>query len=138
MRKLGILCVFGLLGMASTFYATSQLHPATQDITVGCGVIEGRVLDKSGHPVVGVKVSSMINDRPPRGRLLSTLTDDEGRFELTCAQPGRNVVYVSKEDEYYPDTFMNPFVDAKLIPVVNVAEQGITRGVEVHLPPQRK
>jgi len=122
--------------MASTFYATGQIYRSAQDISVGCGVIEGRVVDKIGHPVVGVKVSSMINDRPPRGRLLSTLTDDEGRFELTCAQPGRNMVYVSKEDEYYPDTFMSPFVDAKLIPVVNVVERGITRGVEVHLPPK--
>lgn len=136
MRKRRILCVFGLLAMGSTFCATGQVYQSDHDIAVGCGVIEGRVLDKIGHPVVGVKVSSMINDRPPRGRLLSTLTDDEGRFQLTCAQPGRNVVYVSKEDEYYPDTFMNPFVDAKLIPVVNVVEQGITRGVEVHLPPK--
>lgn len=136
MRMQGILCVFGLLGIASTFYATGQIHRSAQNVAVGCGVIEGRVVDEIGHPVVGAKVSSMINDRPPRGRLLSTLTDDEGRFELACAQPGRNMVYVSKEDEYYPDTFMSPFVDSKLIPVVNVVERGITNGVEVHLPPQ--
>jgi hypothetical protein len=136
MTKRGILCVFGLLGMGSTFYATGPIYRSPQNIAVGCGVIEGRVVDEMGHPVVGAKVSSMINDRPPRGRLLSTLTDDQGRFELTCAQPGRNMVYVSKEDEYYPDTFLSPFVDAKLIPVVNVAERGVTKGVEVHLPPK--
>jgi hypothetical protein len=136
MRKQVILCVFGLLGMGSAFYATGPIYRSAQSIAVGCGVIEGRVVDEIGHPVAGAKVSSMINDRPPRGRLFSTLTDKEGRFELTCAQPGRNMVYVSKEDEYYPDTFMSPFVDAKLIPVVNVVERGITKGVEVHLPPK--
>ena len=31
---------------------------------------------------------------------------------------------------------MSPFVDAKLIPVVNVYEQGVTGNVDVHLPPK--
>ena len=67
---------------------------------------------------------------------MSSLTDAKGRFTLTCAQPGSNRVYVSKEDQYYPDTFLNPFVDTKLIRIVNVVEQGVTEGVQVHLPPR--
>ena len=136
MRTRVILFLFALLEMSVSFDAFTPLKGSIQNIAAGCGVIEGRVLDQAGHPVTGAKVSSMINDRPPRGRLMWALSDAEGRFTLTCAQPGSNMVYVSKEDEYYPDTFLSPFVDVKLIPVVNVDEQGVTGNVEVHLPPK--
>lgn len=131
-----LLFLFAVLGMSASFHAVTPFYGSSQNIAVGCGVIEGRVLDEDGRPVTGARVSSMVNDRPPRGRLTAALSDAEGRFTLTCAQPGRNMVYVSKEDEYYPDTFLNPFVEAKIIPVVNVAEQRVTENVEVHLPPK--
>jgi carboxypeptidase family protein len=136
MRKQVVVCLFGVLGMSSTFYAITPFQPSDQEIVAGCGVVKGRVVNETGHPVAGAKVSSMITDRPPRGRLMSSLTDAQGKFTLTCAQPGSNRVYVSKEDQYYPDTFLSPFVDAELVPIVNVVEQGITESVEVHLPPR--
>jgi carboxypeptidase family protein len=136
MRKQVISCLVGVLGMSSTLYATTPFQPSDQEIVAGCGVVKGRVVDQTGHAVAGAKVSSMITDRPPRGRLMSSLTDAQGQFTLRCAQPGSNRVYVSKEDQYYPDTFLSPFVDPKLVPIVNVVEQGITEGVEVHLPPR--
>ena len=124
--------VFALVG---TSYVVSSQQQPVQAIAPGYGAIEGRVLDEKGHPVSGAKVSSMILDYPP-GRLFSAETDAQGHFSLRYARPGRNAVYVGKEDEYYPDTFLSPFVDAKLVPVVNVVEQSVTEGVEVRLPPR--
>lgn len=116
--------------MSSPLCAITPLEPSDQGIVAGCGVVKGRVVNDSGHPVAGAKVSSMITDRPPRGRLMSSQTDARGEFTIRCAQPGPNRVYVSKEDQYYPDTFLSPFVDARIIPFVNVVEQGVTEGVE--------
>lgn len=70
--------------MSSTFYAITPFQHSDQEIVGGCGVVEGRVVDETGHPVAVAKVSSMITDRPPRGRLMSSLTDAQGRFTLTC------------------------------------------------------
>lgn len=124
-----------VLGPGGTLDATGTSQQPVPGIAPGYGVIEGRVVDAMGRAVPGVKVSSMILDHPP-GRLFSAETDAEGRFSLRYARTGRNAVYVGKADEYYPDTFLNPFVDAKRVPIVNVVEQGVTRGVEVHLPPR--
>lgn len=136
MRRQMILCLLGVLGTSSAFSAVTPFQHHDREGVAGCGVIAGQVLDETGSPVAGATVSSMITDRPPRARLKSSLTDEQGRFILTCAQPGSNRVYVSKEDQYYPNTFLSPFVDAKLIPLVDVLEQGVTEGVEVHLPPR--
>ena len=134
-QKVFCLLLAGVLGLGGTSYGMTTLRQSAPAIARGYGAIEGRVLDEMGHPVSGAKVSSMILDYPP-GRLFSSETDAQGRFSLRYARPGRNAVYVGKEDEYYPDTFLSPFVDAKLIPIVNVVEQAVTEAVEVRLPPK--
>lgn len=134
-QKVFWLLMAGLLGLGGNSQGRSTLRQSAPGIAPGYGAIEGRVLDETGRPVSGAKVSSMILDYPP-GRLFFAETDAQGHFSLRYARPGRNAVYVGKEDEYYPDTFLSPFVDAKLIPVVNVVEQAVTEGVEVHLPPK--
>ena len=129
------LLMASMIGLGSASYPVRTLQQPVRGIAPGYGAIEGRVLDEKGHPVSGAKVSSMILDYPP-GRLFSAETDAQGHFSLRYARPGRNAVYVGKEDEYYPDTFLSPFVDAKLVPIVNVVEQAVTEGVEVRLPPK--
>lgn len=124
------------LGTGGVFYALSPRQQVSQDIAPGCGVVRGRVVDERGRPVSGVKVYSMILDRPPRGREFSTVTDQQGLFFLGCAEPGRNAIYVAKEEENYPDTLRTPFIDNRLIPVVNVSNRQVTRDVEIRLPPK--
>ena len=63
-------------------------------------------------------------------------TDSNGRFLIKCAQPGRNGISVSKEDDYYPDTLFTSFLDSRLTLAVDVADGQAVRGVEAHLPPQ--
>jgi hypothetical protein len=105
-------------------------------IAPGCAMIEGRVLGEAGQPLAGAKVYSMVIDHPPRGRLLSTMTDAEGKFSLKCAEPGKNGVYVSKEEDGYPDSLVTPFLERSLIPVVDAPDQKAIAGVEVHAPPK--
>jgi hypothetical protein len=95
------------------------------------------VIAQNGVPVSGVRVYAMVADRPPRARSADVIaiTDENGGFFLGCVEPGRSGVY-TKEDNYYPDTLRAPFIDPRLITKVNVANQGVTRGVEVHLPPK--
>jgi len=45
-------------------------------------------------------------------------------------------MYIAKEDEWYPDTLLTPFMDAKLNPVVIAIDQQTGRGIEVHLGPR--
>lgn len=104
-----------------------------QNSKPGCGVVKGRVLDATNHLVADVKVYSLILDRPPRGREYSTTTDAQGQFTLTCAELGKNSIYVAKEDDGYPDTFLTPFIDPKSITVVDVKNQSPAR-VDVRLP----
>jgi hypothetical protein len=85
--------------------------------------------------VAGVKVYSLILDRPPRGREYSTTTDSQGKFSLTCAELGKNSVYVAKEGEGYPDTLLTPFIDPRSVTIINVTAQSKDE-VEVHLPPK--
>lgn len=101
----------------------------------GCGVVTGRVLDDSNHPVAGVTVYSLITDRPPRGRISSAMTDDQGTFTLTCAEIGRNSIHVAKVDDGYPDTLLTPFMDAKSIVVVDVKHERPST-LDVRLPPR--
>ena len=131
--------LFVLVLMAPQLTATApietRLVPRSQITKTGCGLIKGRVLDGAGHPVAGVKIYSLIMDRPPRGREYSTTTDTQGEFSLTCAELGKNSVYIAKEGDGYPDTLLTPFIDPKSVPIINVTAQSRDE-VEVHLPPK--
>jgi hypothetical protein len=122
--------------VAGSFYTFSQ-SPA-QDVMPGCGAIRGRVVDQNSAPVSGVRIYAMIADHPPQATSgdVSAITDKNGTFFLGCAEPGRNGVYTVKEDDYYPDTLLTPFIDPRFVTAVNVINQQVVRGIEVHLPPK--
>src|SRR5438132_1769724 len=135
-RTIFSLIIVIVFGANAGFYAVTGFRQSDHGISPGCGVIEGRVLDEKGQPVIGAKVTSWVLDYPGPGRIFSTDTDTQGNFILTCAKPGRNAIHVGKEDEGYPSTFEIPFIDPKLIPVITVSEQKVSRGVEVRLGPK--
>ena len=101
-----------------------------------CAVIEGLVIDPAGEPVAGVRVYTMAVDRPPRGRVLFATTDKHGAFSVRCAEPGKNRIYVSKEEDGYGDTAFTPFLDSSFVPIINAIDQHVVRGIEVRLPPR--
>ena len=137
MRKLlGVLLVVATIsiGVQDCPRAIARNGLASKD----CGVIEGRVINERGLPVNRATVHSFLLDRPPRARggEVRTETDQNGTFSLACVEAGRNGVYAGKEDEYYPDTLLTPFVDPKSIPVVSVLVGRTTKHLEVRIGPK--
>jgi hypothetical protein len=134
-HKIALLFSLFVLVIGS-FYTFSQ--SVGRDIPPGCGVIRGRVIDQNSVPVSGVRVYAMVADHPPRATSsdVHAITDENGAFFLGCAEPGRNGVYTVKEDDFYPDTFLTPFVDPRFFTAVDVTDQQVVRGVEVYLPPK--
>jgi hypothetical protein len=130
--------LLGLIILATIRSGADSSHQQQPDFEIasGCGVVEGRVLDSQGHPVAQAKVYSFVLDHPGRGRVRYAVSSPLGNFILGCAEPGRNAIYVSKEDEDYPDTLLTPFIDPKIVPIINVSEQRTIRGVEVRLSPR--
>ena len=107
-------------------------------VSQNCAVIEGRVINERGLPVNRATVHSFLLDRPPRARggEVRTETDQNGTFSLSCVDAGLNGVYVGKEDEYYPDTLLTPFIDAKSIPLVSVPGGRFTKHLEIRIGPK--
>jgi hypothetical protein len=134
--KILFLAFLALLFTSALPFGRAVGHLQGGEIAPGCAVIEGRVVDEAGQPLVGAKVYSMVIDHPGRGRLPSTITDAEGRFSLKCAELGKNGVYVSKEGDGYPDSLFTPFLDRSLIPIVDAPDQKTIAGLEVHAPPR--
>jgi hypothetical protein len=128
---IAIALAYALYPAAIPFRLTAQEPTAP-----GCGRVEGRVTDQDGLPLEQVRVYSLVNDRPGRGRVHDTQTGSDGRFILDCVEPGPNGIYVSKEEEGYPDTYWTPFISRDLIPFVNVVGQETIRGVEIRLGPK--
>ena len=108
-----------------------------KDISPQFGAIEGRVLDTQGNPIAGAKVDTYPLDRPDASAPPITYvayTDEKGRFFLDGVLPGRHMVYASKEDQGYPDTFFAFFVaDPEAVPKVSVSDKQVTQGVDIRL-----
>jgi hypothetical protein len=134
-HKIALLFSLSVLVVGS-FYTFSQ--SVDQDIPPGCGGIRGRVIDQNSVPVSGVRVYAMIANRPPRAESsdVYAISDEHGAFFLGCVEPGRNGVYTVKEDDYYPDTLLTPFLDPRVGTAVDVPDRQVVRGVEVQLPPK--
>src|SRR5260370_30171386 len=91
------------LFLNATPRGVAVVHQQGTEIPPGCAVIEGRVVDDAGRPLAGATVYSLAVDHPPRGRLLSTVTDAEGRFSLKCAEPGKNGVSFTQDTDQRPE-----------------------------------
>src|SRR5438046_2896446 len=102
-KQIGLLTAVIIIVWISTSFSIVENRGIRQAIAGNCGSIEGRVLDKNGLPVSGAKVYSEATDHPsgPNSARASSETDSKGRFFIGCAEPGRNGVGVTKEDEYY-------------------------------------
>jgi len=59
--------------------------------------IAGRVIDESGSPVLGARVSAGSRGRFSFGGGNSVTSDEDGRFELSGVEPGTHSVRASKE-----------------------------------------
>jgi len=123
------LTIFGV------YYVKSQTGSNQKTVCEGCETsnqgcsISGRVIDINNVPIAGAKVSSMISDRPPRGRILYSFTNEDGRFVLGNVECGDNIIMAEKEEDGYPDplsilsdeVFPSVFVEAgKQMPEVEV------------------
>src|SRR6266576_530141 len=129
--------VFSLIFIGCCTSTESSQVPQTTDSR--CGVVRGRVVDQKGVPVSGVRVYSMIMDRPPRARSADrgTGTDENGAFSLSCVEPGTNGIYVNKEADYYADTMLTPFfTKPSLAPTLHITGGQAINGVEIHLGPR--
>jgi len=76
------------------------------------GVIEGRVLDGAGRPVVAAKVWVEERGRPRTGALHYVATDTEGYFRIAYLRVGIYEVFVSAE---HPPAFLSkPLASVRL------------------------
>ena len=89
-------------------------------------VVEGRVLDRSGRPVVGVAVTAI-----PRGRDIewspAATTDADGKFTLTLYAPADYAFFISRDGR----TVITPDPDDPLRVVVSVQPGQRRTGVEL-------
>ncbi|HSK71706.1 MAG TPA: carboxypeptidase-like regulatory domain-containing protein [Pyrinomonadaceae bacterium] len=123
------LTIFGV------YYVKSQINSNQKTVCEGCETsnqgcsISGRVIDINNNPIAEAKVSSMISDRPPRGRVLYSFTNEDGRFVLGNVECGDNIITAEKEEDGYPqplsilsdELFPSVFVEAgKQMPEVEV------------------
>lgn len=88
------------------YYLTSPVPSAMKNAGTKQSeyTVAGRVIDENNRPVAGVRVSSMIADKPPRGRMSMSRTDKEGRFRLGNVEPGDNFIITEKEEDGYAST----------------------------------
>jgi hypothetical protein len=135
------------LTLAAAVLAASELNSRTtarnicQTSPSNDGAIEGRVVDIDDRTVAGVSVYIVTLEHPlPAGprppSQTVTRSDDEGRFYIGSVTPGRYSIEYAKEEEGYPDTAHLHFLDPSAVPQVQVRENEVARGVEIHLGPK--
>jgi large repetitive protein len=73
------------------------------------GLIRGEATDSSGTPISGAKVYC---ERPGLvTKVTPTITDGNGKFEISGLAVGTYLVFASKEEAGFPDTFSSFYAD---------------------------
>jgi hypothetical protein len=127
-----LLSTMQLIGPANAAIPNRLRHPQDR-----CGIVRGRVIDEKGNPVDRVRVFAIAVNHPPNMRSeTETETDPRGEFSLPCLEPGPNAIWISKEREYYPNTFSSLFPGDWKNPLVRISAGEAINGLEVRLPPQ--
>jgi Carboxypeptidase regulatory-like domain len=100
--------------------------------------VTGRVVDASGRPVVGARISMMPLDVAVNGGMpREPITNQEGRYRLVSpAYPGRTRLCAVKENAGYPNTQYLLFASGKeTMPEVHLTPGGQFDGVDIRLDP---
>lgn len=95
--------------------------------------IEGQVINALGEPVGGAKICAERDDALS-SRVLSTHSDDLGRFRIEVEEPGSYTVCGSKEEDGYPLNLSGFHrEDGVPVPKVNVEPNQTVSGVILQL-----
>lgn len=96
--------------VVTVMLAVSGFHvltktPEPQSVSAGKpGEIVGRVVDLQGQPVPKAKVHVRLVGANPTGRIIFYWADAEGNFSIKGLASGEYDIFVSKEEDGFPDT----------------------------------
>jgi hypothetical protein len=126
---------------ASNGFSISGSATASLEIVLSdkAGRIEGTILERSGRPMPGIEAVLLPireADRTP-GRVMASMSDQHGRFDLQSVPPGDYRLFAWEELEpfaYYDADFVRPFMTVGT--AIRVSE-GSRHSVEVETIPPR-
>ncbi len=97
------------------------------------GSITGRVLDESGKPVAGGKVSAQTTG-PSAGGIYETFTDSSGRFRFAEIQADTYRLYATKDGNGFEDvSWIFFYLIAPWTAEVTVREHQMSKGITVRM-----
>jgi len=65
-----------------------------------------------------------------------TQSDQKGELSLPCLEPGANGIYISKENDYYPNTLLSIFRGDWKNSIVHISAGETRNDFEIRLPPK--
>ena len=122
--------------VTALFIAFTSLTSAQPEIAaLEFGAIAGQVADQTGKPVGGVRVFALPMEKPDiSGKVMSTVSGQDGTFLLNRVQTGLNMICFEKEAELYADTrFAVSTDDITLNPLIRVKRDETTTDVAIRL-----